>query len=137
APEGPRDVDQLDRLHLRLDARPLPSGQARRQRGAGKVRGDARKGLRRDGRGRLYDERPRAAGRAGAEVAVDHRLPRQGRREFEEGDGGGVSKSLAPTVIARTPSVARGTKQSTIVGQRRLLGLLRLRLAMTESEKRS
>ena len=27
APEGPRDVDQLDRLDLRLDARPRPSGK--------------------------------------------------------------------------------------------------------------
>ena len=32
APEGQGDLDQLDRLHLRLDARPRPSRQARQQR---------------------------------------------------------------------------------------------------------
>ncbi len=34
APEGPGNLDQLDRLDLRLDARPFPSRQARRQRAA-------------------------------------------------------------------------------------------------------
>ena len=38
APEGPGDLDQLDRLDLRLDARPRPSRQARQQRRAGEVR---------------------------------------------------------------------------------------------------
>ncbi len=37
-PEGPGNLDQLDRLDLRLDARPRPSRQARRQRGAGALR---------------------------------------------------------------------------------------------------
>ena len=47
ASEGQCDLDQLDRLDLRLDARPCPSGQARRQRGAGQIRLDPREGLRR------------------------------------------------------------------------------------------
>ena len=45
------------------------------------------KGLRRHGRGRLHDQGPRAAGRAGAEMALDGRLPRQGGCEFAGGDG--------------------------------------------------
>ena len=36
--KGQRDLDQLDRLDLRLDARPRAPRQARRQRGAGEVR---------------------------------------------------------------------------------------------------
>ena len=36
--KGQRDLDQLDRLDLRLDARPRASRQARRQRRAGEVR---------------------------------------------------------------------------------------------------
>ena len=42
ASEGPRDLDELDRLDLRLDPRPGASRQARRQRGAGELRRDAR-----------------------------------------------------------------------------------------------
>ena len=51
------------------------------------LRRDAGEGLRRDGRSRLHDQGPRAAGRPRAEVAVDRRLPRQGRREPEGRDG--------------------------------------------------
>ena len=47
APEGPRHLDQLDRLDLRLDARPRPPRQARRQRRAGEIRRHAGEGLRR------------------------------------------------------------------------------------------
>ena len=43
--------------------------------------------MRRHGRGRLHDQGPGAAGRRRPEVALDHRLPRQDRREPEEGDG--------------------------------------------------
>ena len=76
APEGTRDLDQFDRLDLRLDARPRPSRQARRQFRARPLRLDAGAGLRRDRRGRLHDQGPRAAGRPRAEVAVDRGLPR-------------------------------------------------------------
>ena len=38
-------------------------------------------------RGGLHDQGPGAAGRRRSEVAVDHGLPRQDRREPEEGDG--------------------------------------------------
>ena len=87
ASKGPRDLDQLHRLDLRLDARPRPPGQARRQRGAGALRRDAGAGLRRDGRSRLHDQGSRAVDRPSAEMAVDDRLFGQDRREFEEGDG--------------------------------------------------
>ena len=45
APAGQGNLDQLHRLDLRLDARPRPSRQARRQRRTGALRPDARKGL--------------------------------------------------------------------------------------------
>ena len=48
----------------------------------------AGKGLRRHGRRWLHDQGPRAAGRRRPALAVDHRLPRQGRREPRQGDGG-------------------------------------------------
>ena len=86
APEGPGDLDQLGRLDLRLDARPRAPRQARRQRRAREVRQHAGEGRGRHRRGRLHDQGPRAPGRPRPEVALDHRLPRQDRREPEEGD---------------------------------------------------
>ena len=85
--KGKRDLDQLDRLDLRLDARARPSRQARQQPRARQVRRDAGEGVRRHGRGRVHDQGPRPAGRRRSEVAHHGRLPRQGRREPEEGDG--------------------------------------------------
>ena len=86
--KGERDLDQFDRLDLRLDPRPRAPRQARRQCRAREVLRDAGEGHRRHGRVRLHDQGPRAARRPRAEVALDHRLPRQDRREPEEGDGG-------------------------------------------------
>ncbi len=86
APEGPRDLDQLHRLDLRLDPRPLTPRQARRQRRVGQILGHAGEGLRRHGRGRSHDQGSRLAGRAGPEVALHDRLPRQGRSEPQDGD---------------------------------------------------
>ena len=85
--KGKRDLDQLDRLDLRLDARARPSRQARQQCRPRQVRRHAGEGVRRHGRGRLHDQGSGAAGRPRPEVALHHRLPRQGRRESEEGDG--------------------------------------------------
>ncbi len=65
---------------------PRAPRQARQQRRAGEVRRDAGEGLRRHRRGRLHDQGPRAPRRPRPEVAVDDRLPRQGRRQPEEGD---------------------------------------------------
>ena len=62
--QRPRDLDQLDRLDLRLDARPLASRQTRRQRRAGEIRSDLGEGLRRYGRGRLHHEVSGVARRA-------------------------------------------------------------------------
>ncbi len=67
APEGPRDLDQPDRLDLRLDARPRAPRQGRRHARGDALRRDARAGLRRDRRGRQDDQgsrdpdRPRPA----------------------------------------------------------------------------
>ena len=47
----------------------------------GAFRRDAGESLRRHGRGGLHDQGSGAAGRARAEMAVDDRLPRQGRRQ--------------------------------------------------------
>ena len=55
--------------------------------GAGEVLAHARECLRRHRRGRLHDQGPRAAGRPRAEVALHHRLPRQGGPEPEDRDG--------------------------------------------------
>ena len=87
APEGRGDLDQFDRLDLRLDARPGAPRQARRQCGAAEIRRHAGEGLRGDGRERLHDQGSGAADRPRPALAVDHRLPRQDRRESAEGDG--------------------------------------------------
>ena len=85
--EGQGDIDQFDRLDLRLDARPLASRQARRQCRTRQIRPNAGKGLREDGGVRLHDKGSRASRRRGPEVAFDDRLPRQDRREPAQGDG--------------------------------------------------
>ena len=87
APEGPRDLDQLHRLDLRLDARAYAPRQARQQCRAEEIRRHPGKGHGRHGRSRLHDQGPGAAHRSRSEVAHDHRLPRQGRRQSEEGNG--------------------------------------------------
>ena len=114
---GPRNVDQLDRLDLRLDARLVAPRQARRQRGARQFRFDAREGLRRNRRGRLYDEGPCALGRPRAEVALDRRLPRQGRREPQEGDG--VDISVDPNFPKPRPNPAKPGPNPAKPGQRK------------------
>jgi isocitrate dehydrogenase len=79
APEGRADVDQFRRLDLCLDARARAPRQARQQCRVGKVRGHLGESHGRHRRVRLHDQRPRLAGGCRPEVALDHRLPRQGR----------------------------------------------------------
>ncbi len=50
-------------------------------------RRDAGAGLHRHGRERQHDQGPGAAGRRRSALALDHRLPRQGRRQPQGGDG--------------------------------------------------
>ena len=57
----------------------------------------AGEGLRRHRRGRLHDQGPRAAGRRRPALAVDHRLPRQGRGESDQGVGGVSRPQFRPT----------------------------------------
>ena len=57
----------------------------------------------RHGRGRVHDQGPRAPRRPRPEVADHHRLPRQGRREPQGGDG----LSGPGAVLARTTRVCR------------------------------
>ena len=59
--EGREDLDQPDRVDLRLDPGPGPPRQARRHPGGHRVRRHAGAGLRRHRRGRPDDQGPRAA----------------------------------------------------------------------------
>ena len=86
APEGQPDLDQPDRLDLRLDPRPRrPRPDRRHPRGPG-VRRDPRARLRRDGRERQDDEGPRAPDRARSGVPDDPGVPGLDRREPRAGD---------------------------------------------------
>ena len=87
ASKGTRDLDQFDRLNLCMDARSRPSGQTRHQRSTSEVRKDAGKGMRRYGRGRLYDQGPRTARRSRPEMALHDRFSRQGRCKSQKSDG--------------------------------------------------
>src|SRR6185437_7555852 len=100
ASEGQGDLDQLDRLDLRLDPRPVASRQARQQRRAGEVRGYAGEGLRRHRRSRLHDQGSRASGRLRPALALHHGLPRQGRGKSYEGDGGVSMSDLRKAAVA-------------------------------------
>ena len=87
APERARDLDQLDRLDLRLDPRPRAPRQARQQSRACEIRRDLGKGHRRHGRSGLHDQGSRAPRRARSEVALHHRLPRQSGRQPQSRNG--------------------------------------------------
>jgi isocitrate dehydrogenase len=77
APAGQGDLDQPDRLDLRLDARPCLSRRVRRHPRRQEFRADAREGLRRHGRGRLHDQGPRHPDQPGAAMADHDEVPRQ------------------------------------------------------------
>ena len=74
---------------------------------ARQIRHHAGEGLRRHRRGRLHDQGPGAADRAGPEVALHHRLPRQGRREPEEGDGGLIPPRSGGAIGSSSPPPSR------------------------------
>src|SRR5215210_5800867 len=80
APAGQADLDEPDRLHLRVDARAGGARPARRDaRGVG-VRRDARARVRRDRRGGQDDQGPRAAHRPRPGISLHPGLPRRGGR---------------------------------------------------------
>ena len=89
ASEGQGDLDQLDRVDLRLDPWSRASRQARQQPAVGEVRCHTGEGLRRHGRVRRHDQGPGVAGRRGSALALDHRLPRQGLGQPRQGNGVG------------------------------------------------
>ncbi len=65
-------------------------------------------------RGRRHDQGPRDSGRPRPEMAVHHRLPRQDRREPEEGDGGLTAPdrrrhSAAKATVARDRELVPAT----------------------------
>jgi hypothetical protein len=86
APAGQGDLDQSDRLDLRLDPGAQIPGRVRRDARSGEVRRDPREGLRRHGRVRLHDQGPRHPDRPRPEVAHDQPVPRQAQREPVRGD---------------------------------------------------
>ena len=92
APAGQADVDQPDRLDLRVDPRPVAPRQARRQPGAHRLRVDARGRRHQDRRVRLDDEGPRAPRRPGAGLRDDRAVPRVDRRQ--PAGAPGVSSSI-------------------------------------------
>ena len=77
APEGPADLDQPDRLDLRLDAGPEVSRHLRRHARRGEVRRRAREGLRRDRRERQDDQGSRDPHRPEAALPEHRGLPRR------------------------------------------------------------
>ena len=97
---------------------------------AGQVRRHAGEGLRRHGGSRLHDQGPGAADRPRPEVAHHHRLPRQGGREFEEGDGRNPSPASGGCPRGRRPSRrdARAQRARCAPVARTLAQLLLLRL---------
>ncbi len=106
APEGQGNLDQFDRLDLRLDPRPRPSRQARRQcRNWRSFRQTLEKVCVDTVEAGFYDQGPRPAGRPGAEMALHDRLPRQDRREFEKGHVGVSRQTYEP--CRRTPTNER------------------------------
>src|SRR5262249_38267023 len=98
APEGQGDLDQLDRVDLRLDERARPPRQARRQSDAREIRRHAGEGLRGHRRGRQHDQGPRAPGRRRPALAFDDRLPRQGLRQPDQGDGSVMTMAGTRTI---------------------------------------
>ena len=87
APAGQGDVDQPDRVDLRLDPGPRPPRQARQHPRGHPVRRDPRAGLHRDRRERSDDQGPRAADLQGQPVAEHPGLPGGHRRQPAEGHG--------------------------------------------------
>ena len=100
--KGRRNLDERHRLDLRVDAWAGASLQARRQRRATQILANAREGVHRDRRSGLHDQGSGPARRPRAKVAVDDRLPRQGRRQSQSRDDeSGVN--LLPSRISAAP----------------------------------
>jgi isocitrate dehydrogenase len=105
APEGQADVDQPDRVDLRVDAGPEVPRQVRRHAGRDRVRRRAREGLRRDRRVRQDDQGPRDPDRPRAALADDRAVPRRARP-------GAAEEAEALSVRRRRPRRAtRGSRR--------------------------
>jgi isocitrate dehydrogenase len=87
APEGPADVDQPDRVDLRLDPGPQVPRPVRRDARRGEVRRRPRAGVRADRRERQDDEGPGDPDLEGSPVAHHPGLPRHARRQPQDRDG--------------------------------------------------
>src|SRR3954452_2655890 len=86
AQAGQAHLDEYDRVHLRVDARPGGARPARRDaRGLG-VRRDARARVHRNRRGGQDDQRPRAARRPRPGFSLHPGLPRRGGRRSANRD---------------------------------------------------
>ena len=87
APAGTRDLDQPDRLDLRLDARAVLSRHVRRHARGGALRRSPRTGLPRDRGGRVHDQGSRHTHRPRPALPDHQPVPRQARRASRRGDG--------------------------------------------------
>src|SRR5262249_35572210 len=77
APKGQGDLDQPNRLDLRLDARPLVSRQVRQHIRRAEICGTVGEGVRRHGRGRPNDQGPGAAHKSRSDLDDDAAVPGQ------------------------------------------------------------
>ena len=125
-PARREDLDQPDRVDLRVDEGPLVSGQDGRHARRRGVRRGARSRLRRGRRGRRDDQGPVAAHQQGRPVAHDGGLPRHPRPSPPGEDGPvptrvGVSIRVpsAPTVGRVAADVASGRRSSRSRARRR------------------
>ena len=92
APAGQADLDEPDRLDLRVDPRAPASRAHGRHAGRQRVRRDARAGLRRDRRGGEDDQGPRAARRRRPGLPHHRGVPRRHRRQPHARDGRGLTR---------------------------------------------
>src|SRR4051794_8186522 len=102
APAGQADLDEPDRVDLRVDARPGGARPARRDaRGLG-VRRDARARVRRNRRGGQDDERPRVAHRPRPGVSLHPGLPLRRRHLGVRRRGDRGDELMAPVKVTVT-----------------------------------
>ena len=112
APAGQGDLDQPDRVDLRLDRRPQVSRQVRRYARGCDVRRDPGAGLRRDGRERPDDQGSRHPRRPGAAVDDDRAVLRGDPDEPRGGDGGRFGERTLSRLMPR-PMIRPGIRLSS------------------------
>ncbi len=98
APAGQADLDQPDRVDLRVDQGPGAPRQAGRHPGGHRIRRHAGAGVHRDRAERQDDQGPGAPGRRGDAVPDHGGVPGRAGREPARGDGRVLSRHARPSV---------------------------------------